>query len=329
MLLPSAGSGSSSSATTSPDARWPGRPSSMAASQVRAALATDQAAGRPGRADDRLTECAQQRCAPRGDPRRARPARGPAEAARRAEPVRPLLAMLAEAEAAAGRERAALRDSSASSRPRARQPRACQLARSSRADGDAGPADRRGGGRPGRGGPACGERAGSSRGGRVDSARSRGCAPWPRGRRGQGRRVGSRRSPLPCATSCPAGSPRPRHELAAARDAASGLDADRQRQAEAGQAQRGGRAPGRDRASAARGGRAAARGGRRRTSGWSTSTRRAMDARLAGLAAELAAGLADGSACPVCGSAEHPGAGHGDRGRGDRRGGRGRPRPPG
>ena len=33
---------------------------------------------------------------------------------------------------------------------------------------------------------------------------------------------------------------------------------------------------------------------------------RAMDGRLAGLAAELAAGLADGSACPVCGSADHP-----------------------
>lgn len=33
---------------------------------------------------------------------------------------------------------------------------------------------------------------------------------------------------------------------------------------------------------------------------------RAMDARLAGIAAELAAGLADGIACPVCGSAAHP-----------------------
>ena len=33
---------------------------------------------------------------------------------------------------------------------------------------------------------------------------------------------------------------------------------------------------------------------------------RAMDARLAGIAAELAAGLADGLPCPVCGSAEHP-----------------------
>jgi DNA repair protein SbcC/Rad50 len=32
----------------------------------------------------------------------------------------------------------------------------------------------------------------------------------------------------------------------------------------------------------------------------------AMDARLAGIAAELAGGLADGAACPVCGSAEHP-----------------------
>jgi len=33
---------------------------------------------------------------------------------------------------------------------------------------------------------------------------------------------------------------------------------------------------------------------------------RAMEARLAGMAAELAAGLTDGSPCPVCGSAEHP-----------------------
>ncbi|MGN6679487.1 MAG: AAA family ATPase, partial [Streptosporangiaceae bacterium] len=33
---------------------------------------------------------------------------------------------------------------------------------------------------------------------------------------------------------------------------------------------------------------------------------RAMDDRLAGLAAELAAGLCDGNACPVCGSATHP-----------------------
>jgi DNA repair protein SbcC/Rad50 len=32
----------------------------------------------------------------------------------------------------------------------------------------------------------------------------------------------------------------------------------------------------------------------------------AMDARLAGIAAELGAALADGMACPVCGSAEHP-----------------------
>jgi exonuclease SbcC len=33
---------------------------------------------------------------------------------------------------------------------------------------------------------------------------------------------------------------------------------------------------------------------------------RAMDARMAGMAAELAAGLTDGASCPVCGSAEHP-----------------------
>jgi DNA repair protein SbcC/Rad50 len=33
---------------------------------------------------------------------------------------------------------------------------------------------------------------------------------------------------------------------------------------------------------------------------------RAMDERLAGMAGELAAGLADGAACPVCGSSEHP-----------------------
>ncbi len=32
----------------------------------------------------------------------------------------------------------------------------------------------------------------------------------------------------------------------------------------------------------------------------------AMDGRLAGIAAELAAGLADGATCPVCGSADHP-----------------------
>jgi len=33
---------------------------------------------------------------------------------------------------------------------------------------------------------------------------------------------------------------------------------------------------------------------------------RAIDARMAGMAAELAAGLASGAPCPVCGSAEHP-----------------------
>ncbi len=38
----------------------------------------------------------------------------------------------------------------------------------------------------------------------------------------------------------------------------------------------------------------------------------AMDARLAGLAAELAAGLTDGTACPVCGSCQHPAPAAGD-----------------
>jgi DNA repair protein SbcC/Rad50 len=41
----------------------------------------------------------------------------------------------------------------------------------------------------------------------------------------------------------------------------------------------------------------------------------AMDARLAGMAAEIAAGLADGVPCPVCGSADHPAPASADEGR--------------
>jgi DNA repair protein SbcC/Rad50 len=94
-------------------------------------------------------------------------------------------------------------------------------------------------------------------------------------------------------------------ELSAARDALAGLTADQRRQAEL---SRLGAATRRlteiepHRAAAAARLRSSVDEHQRLVD----EHQQAMDERLAGLAAELAAGLADGSPCPVCGSADHP-----------------------
>ncbi|HUD39076.1 MAG TPA: AAA family ATPase [Streptosporangiaceae bacterium] len=94
-------------------------------------------------------------------------------------------------------------------------------------------------------------------------------------------------------------------DLAAAREAAGGVDAARQRLADLERAVAAGRrlaglAP--ELAEAADRLREATDGHQRLVD----AHQEAMDARLAGIAAELAGGLADGVACPVCGSAGHP-----------------------
>ncbi|MDR2988161.1 MAG: AAA family ATPase, partial [Nocardiopsaceae bacterium] len=217
------------------------------------------------------------------------------DAARRAEPVRPLLAMLADAEAAADHERAALCHLAPSD----------ELASLLESDADAELVRRTGRAASDRAEASHREAAGLDH---LVAAE----AVLPE-RETAVRELGSAaaeadalvvsltamRERLPDQISASEA------ELAAARDAAGGVAAHRQRQAELAKlgtaAERLNEIEPLCAAAAAR--LQAAIDEHQRLV---DEHQRAMDDRLAGLAAELAAGLADGSACPVCGSAAHP-----------------------
>ncbi len=236
---------------------------------------------------------------------------GQLDAARRAEPVRPLLAMLADAEAAAARERAALRDlfggEAAGQPPGDGQddPPAAELAflLDPEADSDL----IRRAGKEAAAHAEAGLRAAASLGHLVaaESAlpdRETALAGLGRAAAEAAATVtslGAMRDELPGRIAAAEA------ELAAARDLAASAAGCQQRQADL------------TRLSAAAwrlaeieplltvaGARLLGAVGEHQR--LVDEHQRAMDARLAGLAAELAAGLARGSACPVCGSAEHP-----------------------
>jgi len=220
------------------------------------------------------------------------------DAARRAEPVRPLLAILADTEAAAGRERQALRELVGAG---ADAELACLLAEN---------ADSEIVSRTGLQAAARAEvdlrettaldhlvEAESAVPGHQTALRALETAA--------AKAAASVASLAAARAELPGRIAAAEAGLAQVRDAASGLDADRKRQAElarltAAASRRAELEPLLDSKAAAV--RAAVDAHQRLVDAY----QRAMDARLAGLAAELAAGLADGRACPVCGSAEHP-----------------------
>ncbi|HEX2323671.1 MAG TPA: SMC family ATPase [Streptosporangiaceae bacterium] len=225
------------------------------------------------------------------------------DAARRAEPVRPLLAMLTDAEAAADRERAALRD--LLEVDESAQAFAGQLACLLDADADDSLVRRAG--------KAAAERAEA---GQREAAALEHLVAAEAALPGRAEVVDELKNFAAEAAQLVASLTGLREhlpgqisvteaELAAARDAVAGLAVDQQRKAEL---TRLGAAARRlahiepHRAAAATRLQASVDEHQRLVD----EHQQAMDERLAGLAAELAAGLADGSACPVCGSATHP-----------------------
>ena len=227
------------------------------------------------------------------------------DAARRAEPVRPLLAMLTEAEAAADSERAALRDLFGFQAPDVTPPPAGELASLLDRDADEELVRRT------RQAAADQAEAGQRAAAGLDHLAA--AEATVRGRENAvselGRAAAQAASHVASLTAMREQLPdritEAEAQLAAARDTAASVAADRQRQAEL--ARLGAAARRLAEIEPLR----AAAAARLRTS-VDTHQRlvdehqRAMDGRLAGLAAELAAELADGSPCPVCGSATHP-----------------------
>jgi DNA repair protein SbcC/Rad50 len=225
------------------------------------------------------------------------------DAARRAEPVRPLLAMLTDAEAGTDRSRDALRDLLAANESTVAP--ADELACLLDADAD----------------DSVVRRAGKATAARAETGQREAAAldhlvaaeaTLP-GRGEVADKLGNaaadaaelvasltaKRERLPGQISVTEA------ELAGARAAVAGLAADQQRQAELirlGEAARRLAEIEPHRAAAAARLQAAVDEHQRLVD----EHQQAMDDRLAGLAAELAAGLADGSPCPVCGSATHP-----------------------
>jgi exonuclease SbcC len=227
------------------------------------------------------------------------------DAARRAEPVRPLLAMLTEAEAAADSERAALRDLFGLQAPDVTAPPAGELASLLDRDADEELVSRT------RQAAADQAEAGQRAAAGLDQLAA--AEATVRGREKAvselGRAAAQAASHVASLTAMREQLPdritEAEAQLAAARDTAASVAADRQRQAEL--ARLGAAARRLAEIEPLR----AAAVTRLRTS-VDTHQRlvdehqRAMDGRLAGLAAELAAELADGSPCPVCGSLTHP-----------------------
>jgi exonuclease SbcC len=278
----------------------------QAEAAAKAARAADQAAARQAALMARLIDAlsalrAHEATRSEHDGRAAR-----LDAARRAEPVRPLLAMLADAEAAADRERAALRDlfevrAARGDDPAAADELACLL--DSGSDG------------------SLVRRASKAAAGRAEAGQREAAglehlvaaeAALPRLEETAGERqeaaaraeglvasLAAMREQLPDQISITEA------ELAVARDAAACVAACQRRQAELarlGVAARRLAEVEPLRSAAAADLQAAVDAHQRLVD----AHQRAMDDRLAGLAAELASGLSDGSACPVCGSASHP-----------------------
>ena len=270
----------------------------VAAGRTRTALAAEQAAAGQAALMTRLTGAlaslrGHEATRPDHDQRASR-----LDAARRAEPVRPLLAILAGAEAAAGRERLALRELVGAG---ADAELGCLLAEN---------ADRELISRTGLQAAARAEADLREATGLDHLVEAESALPGHQTalrvlETAAAKAAASVASLAAARAELPGLIAAAEARLAQARDAASGLDADRRRQAElarlaAAASRRAELEPLLDRKAAAV--RAAVDSHQRLVD----AHQRAMDARLAGLAAELAAGLADGQACPVCGSAGHP-----------------------
>src|SRR6266567_156176 len=269
-----------------------------AASRTRSALAAEQAAAAQAALMTRLTEAlaslrGHEATRPEHDQRARR-----LDAARRAEPVRPLLAILADADAAAGQQRRDLRQLVGAGADAeltdllAEHADSELIARTSQQAAARAEADLRvatGLDHLVEAESAVPDHQSALRALETAAAKAAGVAAA----------LAAARAELPGRITAAEA------RLAQARRAAAGLDGDRQRQAElarlaAAATRRAELGPLLARKAAAV--RTAVDAHHRLVD----AHQRAMDARLAGLAAELAAGLADGKACPVCGSAGHP-----------------------
>ena len=274
------------------------RAAKAAAGRTRTALAAEQEAAGQQALMTRLTEAlaslrGHEAERPEHDQRARR-----LDAARRAGPVRPLLAILADAEVAAGRERRALRELVGAGAD-------AELAYLLAEDADSELVSRTGLQAAARAEADLRETTALDHLVEAESAVPGHQTALLALEASAAKAAASVASLAAARAELPERITAAEGRLAQARDAASGLDAGRKRQAELARltAAAGRRAelePLLDRKAAAM--RQAVDAHQQLVD----AHQRAMDARLAGLAAELAAELADGRACPVCGSAEHP-----------------------
>ncbi len=274
------------------------RAAKAASGRTRTALAAEQAAAGQDALMTRLTAAlaslrGHEAERPEHDQRAAR-----LDAARRAEPVRPLLAILADREAAAGRERRALRELVGAGAD-------AELAYLLAEDADSEVVSRTGLQAAARAEADLRETTALNHLVEAESAVPGHQTALLALETAAAKAAASVASLTAARAELPGRIAAAEARLAQVRDAASGLDAGRKRQAELA------------RLTAAAGRRAeleplldrkatAMRQAVDTHQQLVDAHQRAMDARLAGLAAELAADLVDGRACPVCGSAEHP-----------------------
>ena len=226
------------------------------------------------------------------------------DAARRAEPVRPLFGMLTEAEAAADSERATLRELCGVQAPDVKPP-AGELA--GLLDRDADEELIRRAGRAAADQAEAGLRAaaGLEHLAAAEATVRRREEAASELERAAARAASHVASLTAMREDLPDRITEAEAQLAAARDKAASVASDRQRQVELARLGTAARRLAEIeplRAAAASRLRASVDTHQRLVD----EHQRAMDDRLAGLAAELAAELADGSLCPVCGSATHP-----------------------